>query len=95
MSFEVGDSVVWYDHDIEKNAIIYNVNDDGSYDILLLQERNVMFESIYTPISANDIQKGDIVLYKKKNKINEALIDTIDWASSSMQVRFIIRNIDN
>ena len=66
------------------------------YDILL-SERNVPLEYIYTPINNNInnniIVKGDVIIYKKRGRMYEALVNLVDWASSSAQIRIIQRNL--
>lgn len=99
---KVGEKVVYFDdNDIERICEIFKVNtyknpktgdDCYSYDILY-PERNVPFESIFT-VEGKQIKKGDIVYYQKKDIYFEAIVSTIDWSSSSAQLRIIKRNIN-
>lgn len=71
-------------------AEIWQVH-DTTYDVLL-SERNVPFESIYTLLNS-DLSKGDIILYKKQHSVFEAYVADIDWPSDSAQIRIIQRDI--
>ena len=91
---EVGDQVIWQDDDkIERICTILSVNTNQTYDILL-SERNVMYDSVYR-LMTNDqpITKGERVVYKKNEKLHEAIVSKVDWGSNSLQIQIIMRNI--
>ena len=91
---EIGETVLWVDSDNRsRRCVILSVNDNNTYDIIL-PERNVLFDSIYRPMeSENKISKGELIIYKKRNELYEALVSKVDWASKSLQIQIIMRNI--
>jgi hypothetical protein len=104
---KVGDSVIWNDENgISRICTILNNNEETSTYDILLPERNVMFKSIYTQfdkqlnndkqINGNNDEKitiGEIVIYKKGKELREAVVVDIDWASNSVQIQIINRDI--
>ncbi len=88
--YQVGDEIIYTKKNRQQVLCnIMSVN-DNSYDILY-PERNVMFESLFIPIGS-ELTKGNMVIYKKKNKIYEAMVTYIDHQSKSAQIRIIKRN---
>ena len=90
----VGDMIEYkYDNE-EILAEIFNIYEQkNTYDTISPNERNVLIESIQD----NDkkrLKKGDIVMYRKKDKNYEVYITKIDWNSQSAQVKIIHRNIN-
>ena len=93
---QVGDTAVWEkSNNDQQNCEIFKIYTDldgyKCYDVLL-SERNVPLEYIYTPFNQNKLDKGDIILYKK-NGIYEAYVSNIDWSSNSVQIRIIRRGL--
>ena len=90
----VGERVIWLDDTgIERICTIMSVNTDDTYDIIL-PERNVMFDSIYrSMVNDSPIVKGEIVIYKKQDKLYEAVVSKVDWSSNSLQIQIIAKNI--
>ncbi len=90
----IGDNVSYLSDGINRVCEIYKVRHDSDnyvcYDILL-PERNVPLERIVP--NASDMRKGDVVIYQKNNKNCEAYISAIDVASSSVQIRIIVKNL--
>ena len=84
-----------YDPDNTTPCEIWKIrtDDEGNsiYDVLLT-ERNVLFENLYI-LMGSEIDKGSIVIYKKKHKTYEALVTVVDWVSNSAQIRIIQRDL--
>jgi hypothetical protein len=73
---------------------VWKINNDCTYDVLLLPERNVPFELIYVPMSVKiEVEPRDIVLYRKNGGVYEVYVSKVDWNSQSLQIRLIQRNL--
>ena len=87
-----GQKVVWLYQGVYKSGNIYGSDPNtDTYDIVL-GERNVPIENIFTSIG-NKPQVDDIILYKKNKNIYEALVCKIDYGSQSVQIKIIVRDI--
>ena len=85
-------SIIQFRYDNEMiEGKIYNIN-GNYYDIVGLNERNVPLEMLTVKY---DMKEGDIVSYKKQNKVYEVYIIKIDQHSYSAYVKMLYRNIPN
>ena len=77
---------------------ILSYNEDGTYDIIMNQERNIPFESVLVDFMScyqgkPNIKSGDEIIYRKQSYFYRVIVDKIDWAGCSFQVRMIYTEI--